>query len=90
MSESFPHEFKQSIQILGVNFDYDELSRKKANFEAILKSVRRTLSMWKRRGLTLIGKIQIAKSFAIPKFMSKASLIHVSNDLIQAANKKIF
>ena len=86
----FPHEFKLSIQILGVHFDYDELSRKKANFEVILKSIKRTLSMWKWRGLTLIGRIQIVKSFAIPKFMSKASLIHVSNDLIQAANKEFF
>ena len=63
---------------------------KKANFEAILKSIKRTLSMWKWRGLTLIGRIQIVKSFATPKFMSKASLIYVSNDLIQAANKELF
>jgi len=38
LCEWFPHEFKLSIQILGVHFDYDELSRKKPNFEAILKS----------------------------------------------------
>jgi len=73
-----------------VHFDYDELSRKKGNFEAVLKSIKRTLSMWKWRGLTPVGKIQIVKSFAIPKFMSKAFLIHVSNDLIQAANKEFF
>ena len=29
MCERFPHEFKLSIQILGVYFDYDELSRKR-------------------------------------------------------------
>ena len=46
--------------------------------------------MWKWRGLTLLGKIQIVKSFAIPKFMSKASLIHVSKDLIQAVNKELY
>ena len=34
LSKSFPREFKLSIQILGVHFDYDELSRKK---NAILK-----------------------------------------------------
>ena len=90
LREWFPYEFKLSIKILGVHFDYDELSKKKANFEAILKSIIRTLSMWKWRRVTLIGKIQIVKSFAIPKFMSKASLIHVSNDLIQAANKEFF
>ena len=90
LREWFPYEFKLSIKILGGHFDYDELSRKKANFEAILKSIIRTLSMWKWRRVTLIGKIKIVKSFAIPKFMSKASLIHVSNDLIQAANKEFF
>ena len=73
-----------------MHFDYDELSRKEANFEAILKSIKRTLSKWKWRGLSLIGKIQIVKLFAIPKFMSKAYLIHVSNDLIQAGNKEFF
>ena len=41
--------------------------------------------MWKWTGLTLTRKIQIVKTFAIPKFMS-----HVSNDLIQAANKEYF
>ena len=90
LCELFPHEFKLSIQILGEHFGYDELSRKKANFEAILKYIKRTLTVWKWRGLTLIGRIQIVKSFAIPKFMSKASLIHVSNDLIQTANKDFF
>ena len=34
--------------------------------------------------------MQIGKSFAIPKFMSKASPIHVSNHLIQVANKEFF
>ena len=73
-----------------MHFDYDEFSRKKANFDAILKTTNRTLSMWEWRGPTVIGRIQIVKSFAIPKFMSKAFLIHVSNDLIQAANKEFF
>ena len=88
LSKSLSYE--HSIKILGVHFDYDELSRKKANFEAIIKSIKKTLGMWKWRGLTLIGKIQIVKSFAIPKFMSKASLIHVSKDLIQAVNKELY
>ena len=38
LCEWFPREFKLSIQILGVHFDYDAFSRKKANFEVILQS----------------------------------------------------
>ena len=46
--------------------------------------------MWKWRGLTIIGKIQIVKSFAIPKFMSKAAVIFVSNDLVKEVNKELY
>ena len=34
-------------------------------------------------------RMQIVKSFAIPKFISKASLIYVSNDLQEAVNKEL-
>ena len=43
LSESLPYDFTHSIQILGVHFDYDELSRKKANFEAIIKSIKKNI-----------------------------------------------
>jgi len=46
--------------------------------------------MWKWRGLTLLGKIQIVKTFIIPKFFSKAALISVSNDLIKEINNLIY
>ena len=82
--EAFSHDFKTTLKILGVYFGYSEQSRYKENFEEVLKSIKISLNMWKGRGLTLIGKIQIVKSFAIPKFMSKAALIHVSKDLLRA------
>ena len=45
-----------------------------------------------RERAQLKGKIQIVKAFAIPKFMSKAALIHVSmaKDLSRAANKELY
>ena len=46
--------------------------------------------MWKWRGLTLIGKIQIVKTFIIPKFLSKASAISISNTLVKEINRLIF
>ena len=41
-------------------------------------------------GLTLLGRIQIVTTFAIPKFMYKASLISVSEDLIKDVNKLLY
>ena len=82
----FPYEVKTSIKISGVHFDYNIVKRRKANFDSVLKSIKKVLNMWKWRGLTLIGRIQIVKSFAIPKIMSKASLIPVSSELIKEVN----
>ena len=39
--ERFPHEFKTSIKILGVHFDYNNVRRKKANFDSVLKSIKK-------------------------------------------------
>ena len=71
-------------------FDYNNVRRKKANFDSVLKSIKKVLNMWKWRGLTLIGRIQIVKSFAIPKVMSKATLIPVSSELIKEVNKELY
>jgi len=46
--------------------------------------------MWKWRGLTLIGRIQIVKSFVIPKIMSKAGLIPLSSESIKEINKELY
>ena len=45
---------------------------------------------WRWRGLTLLGRIQIVKTFVIPKFMYKASLTSVSEDLIKDVNKLLY
>ena len=45
--------------------------------------------MWKWRGLTLIGRIQIVKSFTILKIMSKAGLIPLSSEFIKELNKEL-
>ena len=39
------------------------------NFELTLKSIRKSLSCWQWRNLTLVGKIQLFKTFAMPQFM---------------------
>ena len=70
-----------------MHFVYNNVRRKKDNFDSVLKSIKMVLNMWKWRGLTLIGRIQIVKSFATPKIMS---LIPVSSGLIKEVNKELF
>ena len=63
--------------------------RTKANFDFIFKFIQEMLNMWKWRGLTLIGKIEIVKSLIIPKILSKVAVNSVTDDLIQEINKKL-
>ena len=46
--------------------------------------------MWKWRGLSLLGKIQIIKTFAIPKLMFRASVLPISEDLIKEADSHFY
>ena len=87
---NYAHKVRTSIKILGIVFDNSVSSRMKANFEAILKSIKNTINMWKWRGLTLLGRIQLVKSFIIPKVLSKGSLITVTDDLIKEVNSLMY
>ena len=58
------------IKILGVYFGGDSKKEKNWTFNwKTLESIKKTINLWKWRGLSLIGGIQIVKTFAIPKLM---------------------
>ena len=64
----FPkHNICGNIKILRVYFGYDVKQRDALNFRQTLKDVKKSINMWKWRGLSLLGKIQIVKTFAVPK-----------------------
>ena len=67
------HNICGAIKILGVYFDYDIKQRDSLNFKKTLKGIKKSIYVWKWRGLSLLGRIQIIKTFAIPKLMYRAS-----------------
>ena len=87
----FPkHTICEVIKILGVYFGYDIRQRDSLNFKQTLKAVKKSLNMWKWRGLSLLGRIQIVKTFAVPKLMYRASVLTISKELIKEANSIIY
>lgn len=40
----------------------------KLNFESILSSLKKKLNLWRSSNLTVLGSVQIVKTFAIPSF----------------------
>ena len=54
---------------------YDYLIKQKMNFYELGKSIKRDkLRIWRWRVLTIIGRIQIVKTFTIPIFLSPARM----------------
>ena len=55
-----------------------------------MKSLKKTINLWKWRGLSLLGRIQIIKTFGIPKLMFRASVLPISKDLIKEADSLFY
>ena len=88
-----PFGFKwpqDSVHALGVHFSYDPQLTDKVNFEEKIRTLEQTLQSWKRRKLTLLGKINIVKALGLAKLIYSTSLLTISKPLIDRINKIIF
>ena len=81
---------KKAVKTLGVYFTYNQIVWKKLNFEDILKFIREKLHLWNWRNLTIFGRIQMVKTFAIQILMYRAGLVCIHKDIIKEATKIIF
>ena len=79
---------KEPINALGVSFSYNHANADRLNFGEKILSLEKTLNTWKRRNLTLYGKINIVKTLGISKLIYSASVLPVH--YIQEINKLIF
>ena len=84
------NEISKVIKILGVYFTFNHSLFYKLNFESIEKSLRGLLKGWSWRGLTLLGKIQVIKSFAIPKILYRVVLISNKKEFIKKVNTLLY
>ena len=83
-------KIKTYVKILGIHFTYDYRVKQKLNFDELITSIKNKLRIWKWRDLTIIGRIQIVKTFIIPIFLYRASMICLDKEFVKEANKIIF
>ena len=60
---------KRAVKILGVHFTYDVALKQKLNLKEIMHPIKEKLKLWRRKNRTVIGRIQIVKTFVIPIIM---------------------
>ena len=51
------------MKVTGGVFTYDEAIFRNKNFSIPLSKIKKSFDMWKQRNLSLLGKIQIIKTF---------------------------
>ena len=78
------------IKILGVYFGYDLKQRHDLNSTEILKTIKKSINLWKWRSLSLLGRIQIVRTFAIPKLMYRSSVIALPKGLVKEVNSILY
>ena len=78
------------IKIPGIFFTYDWKKFQELNFEKIVKSIKKSINTWQWRYLTLLGRVQIIKTFAIPKFMFRAYQIPLTKEIVKEINMVLF
>ena len=83
-------EIKTSVKILGIHFTYDLCAKQKLNCDDLIKSIKEKLRIWRWRDLTVIGRIQIVKTFIIPILLYRASMICLDKEFLNEANRIIF
>jgi hypothetical protein len=67
----------EPVKVLGIHVGDDKEKCEKLNWEGKVTQLEKTLCSWKQRDLTLIGKITVIKSLALPNITYTASMISI-------------
>jgi len=79
----------KKIKILGVIFNKVEIVDQE-NYSIILNKLKNKLNMWKMRGLSLIGKIQIIKAYGVSQILYITNMVGCSQEFLNEVNRIIF
>ena len=71
------------IKVLGVYFGYDRELYEKRNFGDKIDKAKQIINMWKQRDLSLIGRVQIIKTFITSLFQYSISAVDIPETYIK-------
>jgi len=77
------------IKINGLILDRNPLEMKQENFVAMFSKMKRHFTEWSRRSLTLLGKIQIIKTFGISQYLYTLSVLDLEPEQWVCIRKEI-
>ena len=81
---------RNPMKALGIFFSCDENKANELNFAENIRNLEKTLNTWKKRNLTLYGKINVVNTFGLSKLIYNASVLVISEHFIKEIEKLIF
>ena len=81
---------KKPVKSLGIYFGHDKEQCYKLNWTERIEKLEKILDCWKKRHLTLFGKITVIKSLALHKLIYVASILPYDDLIIKTVNNLIF
>ena len=89
-SEPLGVKWKKCIKFLGIFITYDVQQLVEKNFKQRLKKIKNTINLWKSRGLSIHGKVNIIKTLLLPKMIYASSVICTPSYVIKEFNNLVF
>ena len=81
---------EDSIFSLGVHFCQNKINSEELNLTQSLDRCLKCLDIWSRRHLSIIGRITVIKSFALPKLLYAMTNLPISEAYVKAVNKMFY
>jgi len=78
------------VKTLGVYFGHDKKAKEKLNWDDKLCKIKHSFDQWRKRNITLVGRITIIKTFAISKIVYLATALECPSHYIKQINQVIF
>ena len=82
---------KNQVKIVGIVFDkYKNAGEIKENWENRIKKIKRIVKQWMKRNLSVIGKIQVIKTFLLSQFVYVLQSILLKKEILDEINTILF
>ncbi|KAL9965225.1 hypothetical protein ACROYT_G028996 [Oculina patagonica] len=80
----------EPVYALGVHFNYNNEASQKKNFLEKLGPLKKTLSIWSRRDISIYGRINIVKTLALSKLVFICSVMGTPKNFAKEVNNIVF
>ena len=74
------------MKVMGIVISYDRAECINKNFKGYLVDIDKTLNIWKMRNLSILGKVQIIKTFGLSKILFVTNMLNTPKEIIKEAN----